>query len=187
MQNFMIDNTSAIFGLLGTIVGGIGTFFSTYFFKKYDRKNEISKEESKEYFKQKRIVLNESLKLISKYELTIETLHDYYENDNGVPIKIVTKEDIYKKYFLKIFSYLHSHRLYLENSTIEKLNVLKKAYFNFIVSQKIILVEYNDDEITKSLEYLKKDLYTETLKEFNSLNEKIKYDEVQLFKDKIMT
>ena len=187
MENFILENTSAIFGLLGTIVGGIGTFFSTYFFKKYDRKNEISKEEAKEYFKQKRIVLNESLKLISKYELIIETLHDFYEDNNGVPVKMITKEDIYSKYFLKIFGYLHSHRLYLEEDTIKRLDSLKKDYFNFLIGKKIILVEFNDDEKYKSLESLKNNLYTQTVQNFDGLNKKIKYDEIQLFKNKVTT
>ena len=87
--SFMDNHASAIFGAIGAIFG----FLTNYFFKKFDRKNEISKEEAKEYFKQKRIVLNESLKLISKYELIIETLHDFYEDNNGVPVKMITKEE----------------------------------------------------------------------------------------------
>ena len=175
------NHASAIFGAIGAIFG----FFTNYFFKKFDRKNEISKEETKEYFKQKRIVLNESLKLISKYQLTIETLHDYYENDYGLPIKIVTKEDIYKKYFLKIFSYLHSHRLYLEESTIEKLDVLKKPYYDFIVQQKIIIAEYDKDEIAESLKNLTSKLYIHTHYNFNVLNEAIKYNELKEFRQRV--
>ena len=175
MENFIQENTSAIFGLLGTILGGVGTFFSTYFFKKYERKNEISKEEAKEYFKQKRFVLNETLKLISEYEMTKETLHDYYNDENGVPIKIVTKEDIYKKYFLKIFRYLHVNRFYLEEDTIEKLDILKVDYYNFIVGEKVVLNEYHDDEIPDLLETLTRNLYSKTYKNFNILNEEIKY------------
>ena len=176
-------HASAIFGAIGAIFG----FFSNYFVKKLDRRNEISKEESKEYFKQKRLVLNESLKLISEYELTIETLHDYSTDDSGVPIKIVTKEDIYEKYFLKIFGYLHANRLYLEKDTIKKLDILKRSYYEYIVGKKIILEEYNDVETPKSLENLTKNLFDTTYKEFNSLNEEVKYDEVQGFRQKVTT
>ena len=66
-------HASAIFGAIGAIFG----FFSNYFLKKYERKNEITKEGAKEYFKQKMFVLNETLKLISEYEITrkiLETL-----------------------------------------------------------------------------------------------------------------
>lgn len=174
-------NTSAIFGILGAIVG----FFSDFFIKKLDRKNEISKEEAKEYFKQKRIVLNESLRLISEYEMTMNTLYDYFHNENGVPIEIVTKEDIYRKYFLKIFGYLHANRFYLEVDTIEKLDILKKYYYDFIVGERIILSEYHDDKIPQRLIDLKINLYKETLIKFNNLNEEIKYDEVQEFKKKV--
>lgn len=185
MDNFIQENTSAIFGLLGTIVGGIGTFFSTYFFKKSDRKNEISKEEAKGYFKQKRIVLNESLRLISEYKMTMNTSYDYFHNENGVPIKALTKEEIYSKYFLKIFEYLHANRFYLEDDTIKKLDNLQKNYYNFILEQKVILEEYNDDDKFQGVMDLQIKLYSETLKEFNSLNEEIKYNEIQNFKDKV--
>ena len=174
-------HASAIFGAIGAIFG----FSSNYFLKKYERKNEISKEEAKEYFKQKRIVLNESLRLISEYEITRETLHDFYYDNNDVPIKIVTKEDIYRKYFLKIFGYLHANRFYLEEDTIKKLDLLKVDYYNFIVREKIILNESNDDEIPDSLETLIRNLYSETYRNFNILNEEIKYDEVKEFKSKV--
>jgi len=174
-------HASAIFGAIGTVVG----FLSNYFFNKLERKNEISKEEAKEYFKQKRIVLNESLRLISEYEITSEILHDFHYDNNGVPIEIVTKEDIYRKYFLKIFEYLDANRFYLEDNTIQKIDNLKKSYYDFLVKEKIILNEHHDDEIPQGLMDLKINLYKETLTKLNILNEKIKYDEVQKFKNKV--
>ena len=141
-------HASAIFGGIGTIVGLI----STYYFKKLDRKYDVSKEEAKEYFKQQREVLNKALQLISEYETTIKTLHDYYENENGVPIKIFTKNDIYEKYFLKIFEYLNANRFYLEEGTIKKLDSLKKDYYTYFLDKKIIISEFNNEDIATKLE-----------------------------------
>ena len=161
---------SAIFGAIGTIVG----FLSNYFFKKLDRKYEISKEEAKEYLKQQIKVLNKILQLISKYEITIETLHDYYDDEFGVPIKMIKKEDIYEKYFLEIFEYLDSNRFYLEKDIVKKLNSIRKDYYSYILNKKVIISEYDNEDIYKELEKIRILLIKETEKNLNKLIEQIK-------------
>ena len=163
-------HASAIFG----VIGAIGGFFSNYFFKKLDRKYEISKEEAKEYLKQQIKVLNKILQLISKYEITIETLHDYYDDEFGVPIKLITKEDIYEKYFLEIFEYLDSNRFYLEKDIVKKLNSISKDYYSYILNKKVIISEYDNEDIYKELEKIRILLIKETEKNLNKLIEQIK-------------
>ena len=175
-------HASAIFGGIGAIFG----FFSSYFFKKIDRKYDISKEEAKEYFKQQREVLNKALQLISEYEISKETRFDFYEDDYGVPIAEVTKEDIYTQYFLKIFEYLNINRLYLEEDSIKKLDVLKKYYYAHILDIKVIISKNQDEkDISKELNEKKVILVKETEEKFNRLIDQIKYRDALIFQEKV--
>jgi len=174
-------HASAIFGGIGAIFG----FFSNYFFKKIDRKYDISKEEAKEYFKQQREVLNKALQLISEYETTIKTLHDYYENENGMPVKIFTKNDIYEKYFLKIFEYLNANRFYLEEDTIKKLDSIKKDYYTYFLDKKVIISEFNNKDMATELEKKINILVQESEKKFNGLTDQIKMRDSKNFKEKM--
>ena len=137
MMNFFTDNASAIFGILGTVVG----FFGNYFLQRKNQKFEVTKDVAKDYYKNKKNILVKSLQLIADYESTLNTLHNFIEDDRGVPIREVTKEDIYAKYFILIFEYLHSHRLYLEDETINQLNNLVDSYHSYQMDINIIVTE----------------------------------------------
>ena len=96
---FLEKEASAIFGVIGIILG----FFGNYILQKLNRKYEITKDEAKEYFKEKRNLLTQTIRLISDYEFKIKTLHNFSEDDNGIPIAELNKEDVFEKYFLLIF------------------------------------------------------------------------------------
>lgn len=179
--DFLDKNSSAIFGLIGTIVG----FAGNYFLQKRNHKFEVIKDESKRYFKQKRNVLNNSLKLFTEYETKIETLHDFIEDEYGVPIGIVKKEDIFAKYFKHIYEYLDSNRIFLDEKTIQKLNNLTQHYYNYILATKVIISEYNDEDIAASIGTENEKLFKMARFHFNQLIEEIKYVEIKNFKEKM--
>jgi len=178
---FLDKNASAIFGVIGVIFG----FLGNYFLQSLNRKYEIMKEEAKEYFKKKRNVLTKTAQLSADYQFKLETLHDFTEDENGIPIGVVKKEDVYVKYFLLIFEYLHVNRFYLEENTIIKLDELVGYYHKYKLAEKVIISEKDEDDIADELEELKEKLFEATQVLFNGLIEQIKFKEIKNFKAKI--
>jgi len=181
MMNFFTDNASAIFGILGTVVG----FFGNYFLQRKNQKFEVTKDVAKDYYKDKKNILTKSLQLISDYETKIETLHDYIEDANGVPTRELKKEDVFAKYFLLIFEYLHSYRFYLENETIIKLDRLVNFYHLYTLDIKVIISERDPDDIPNEVATRKQKLFEDAKVLFNGLKEQIKFDEMKNFKAKL--
>ena len=179
--DFIDKQASAIFGILGTVIG----FFGNYFLQKINQKFEITKDVAQDYYKGKKIVLTKTLQLISNYEFEIKTLHDFIEDDKGVPIGMFKKEDIYTNHFLLIFEYLHSNRIYLEDETIKKLDNLVSFYHNYILHTKVIKSEMDPDDMILAIESEKQKLFDETEVLFNGLLEQIKFDEIKNFKAKM--
>ena len=178
----LIDNhASAIFGIIGTIIGFIGNFI----LQKWNQKFEVTKEVAKEYYQQKKNVLEKALQLISDNETKIKTLYDFFEDEYGRLVSEVKKEDIYAKYFLLIFEYLHSHRLYLEDETITKLDKLVGFYHSYKLDIKVIVSELNSGDRTNEIASKKEKLFQDTEILFNGLKEEIKFDEIRNFKEKL--
>jgi len=165
----------AIIGLIGVILGlTIG--------KKRDIKNEISKE----YYKEKRSVISKALEIIYDNEKSIETLFGYYEDKNSIPVKEITKEDVFEKYLSSLATYLNVNRIYLEKDTLKKLNTLIKFYYQYSLNIKVIKSEYLKNIQLKKITVEKEKLYNHANKLFNELNEMIKYYEVDKIKGKIV-
>jgi hypothetical protein len=182
----LIDkHASAIFSILSASLGALFGFFSNYWFKKLDNKFEVTKDIAKNYYKEKQKVLTTTLQLISDYETKLETLHDFIEDDNGVTIKELKKEDIFVKYFLLVFEYLHSHRLYLEDETIIKLDKLVNFYHLYKLDFKVIKSERDTEDIATEIATLKEKLFKDTKVLFNGLKEQVKFDEMIKFKAKM--
>jgi len=179
--DFLDKQSSAIFGGIGALFG----FFSTYWLKKLDHKYEITKDESKEYFKEKRTVLGKILQYISDYETELKTLHDFIENENGQPIRELKQEDVFEKYFLLIFEYLHSHRFYLNNETIKKLDELVDLYHSYKLDIKVIKSELPPEIMFNEITKRKQKLFIDAQVLFNELKEQIKFGEIKNFKTKL--
>ena len=173
---------NAIIGLIGVILGGVITFFSNFWLKKKDFKNEISKE----YYKEKRSVISKALEMVYDYEKEIKTLFGYYEDENGIPEKEINKEDVFEKYLSSLITYLNVNRIYLEKDTLKKFNVLYEFYYQYSLKIKIIKSEYPNDIQLKKITEEKENLYNQTNILLNELNEMIKFDEVDKIKGKIV-
>jgi len=178
--NFLNQQASAIFGILGTILG----FSGNYFLQKINQKFEIKKEISKEYYFKKKYVLTEILKMILEYEVKLKTLFDFEKDDNGMYIRKITKEDVYSEYFELIFEYLHLNRLYLEKSIIEILDKLSEFYYLYKLNQKVI-DEIDDDVKNKEIVNNKKQLFNNTKNLFDDLINKLKIIEIERFKNQL--
>lgn len=174
-------NASAIFGVSGTIIG----FFGNYILQKLSRKHEIIKEEAKEYFKEKRNLITKSIRLISDYEYRIKTLHDLIEDENGIPIAELKKEDVFEEYFLLIFEYLHANRFYLEKETILKLDKLVEIYHLYKLNKKVIIAELDGKDIALEISKLKLKLFEDAQVLFNTLKEQITFNEITNYKKMI--
>lgn len=178
---FLDKNASALFGAVGAIFG----FLGNYILQRLNRKHEITKEIAKEYFKEKSDVLRKATQLSINYQFKLETLHDFIEDENGIPIAELKKEDVYVKYFLLIFEYLHANRFYLEEDTIVKLDKLVDFYHAYKLDEKVIISERDKKDIADELKKLKEKLFQDTQVLFNGLKEQIKFKEIKNFKDKI--
>jgi len=181
LLDFMDKHASAIFGVIGTAVG----FMGNAILQKWNQKFEVTKDIAKEYYKDKKIVLTKALQLISDYETSMETLHDFIDDEHGVPVKILKKEDVFAKYFKLIFEYLHVHRLYLNSETIKKLDLLKNNYHNYILESKFITSEMDNEDMSMSFDKLNEKLYQDARINFHKLIEEIKYDEIKNLKEKL--
>ena len=182
----LIDkHASAIFSIGSAIIGALFGFFSNYWFKKLDNRFEITKDVAKEYYKDKQNVLTKALQLISDYETKIETPHNFIEDENGIPIRMLKKEDVFAKYFELIFEFLHSHRFYLEGETIKKLDKLVDSYHEYKLDVKVIESELDPEDISAEIVKRKQKLFKDTEVSFNGLKEQIKFDEIQNFKAKL--
>lgn len=179
--DFMNKNASALFGVLGTVLG----FAGNYILQKLNRKHEITKKEAKEYFKEKRNVLTKAIRLIADYEFKMNTLYDFVEDNNGVPIRQLQIEDVFAKYFELIFEYLHSNRFYLEEQTIEKLDRLVDIYHLYKLDTKVIISEQDDSDIPNAILSRKQQLFSDAQVCFNELKEQVKFDEIRNFQAKI--
>jgi len=180
----LIDkHASAIFGVIGTVIGFVGN----YFLQKWNQKFEITKDVAKEYYKDKKNVLTKAIQLISDYETKLRTLHDFIEDENGMPIGEIKKEDIFAKYFELIFEYLHSHRFYLEEETIKKLDKLVDFYHKYKLDVKVIISERDAEDISTEIARRKLKLFEDAKVLFNELKEQIKFDEMKNFKAKLET
>jgi hypothetical protein len=183
--NLIDKHASTIFSIISAVIGTLFGFFSNYWFKKLDNKFEITKEISKEYYKDKKNIIEKTLQLISDYETKLATLHDFIEDENGIPIKELKKEDIFTKYFLLIFEYLHSHRFYLENETIVKLDKLVDLYHHYKLDIKFITSELDPEDIPTEIETRNQKLFEDANVLFNELKEQIKFGEMKNLKAKM--
>ena len=104
-----------------------------------------------------------------------------------MPIGEIKKEDIFAKYFELIFEYLHSHRFYLEEETIKKLDKLVDFYHKYKLDVKVIISERDAEDISTEIARRKRKLFEDTRVLFNELKEQIKFDEMKKFKAKLET
>lgn len=155
------DNSSALFGGIGAIFG----FYSNSILKKMDYNNDIKKEEAKDYLKKQISIFNILLKLNSEYKVKSETLFEFIEDENGIPIKKAIKEDIYEIYFLKVFNIIDENQFYLTDNILTMTNKIRKEYHKHILSMKVNQTEDTD----KTNQKLKEILMTDTTKNFNLL------------------
>lgn len=166
-------------GIIGVVIG----FFSSFILEKIKFTQNIKLEEARKFLQKKVEIINTVLSYYSKYNFHIKTLHDYYEDELGIPIKEVKEKDIYVKYFLEIIGYLDKNRFFLNDNIVDFINKnLIDHYHAFLLDKKIAEERSNDDD-GKKLEEIKNDLFKDPKENFEKLKDMI-VEESKLLKEK---
>ena len=106
-------------GIIGVVIGAVIGFFFNFILEKTKFKQNIKLEEARKFLQKKVEIINTVLAFYSKYLFHIKTLHDYYEDEIGIPIKEVKEKDIYVKYFLEIIGFLDKNRLFSSDEIVK--------------------------------------------------------------------
>ncbi len=132
----IINNTPAIFGMIGVFIGGGFAFISSFFIKKLEFKNKIS-----EILLKKRIESHEKAYQIAD-EMSLMISGDTIEEDNELTRypHILSSQKVFDQWSVNFYLHTSQSRFWLTTDVVKVLNLIQDYQINL----SLFLNEFNE-------------------------------------------